>query len=293
MKMASSRPRSGSGVVSTDHGFSHNKKNHYDSAEYESQELLEMIERREFDHVIDSVKARPAEAAMVLSGTSAAHNSVMNQGNLALHEACKNQPSLELVNVLLEANEEAIRTKGQWGYLPLHFACASRASPEVVARLIVLFPPGTRTKDDHEGLLPLHIAAKWGASDEVIMALLTVHPRASTCLDSSGKIPMDHARLLSSPHVRESVMTALQRAPILCSVSKAAMSKLAFESDAKLREVVEVYQDRMTQVKDRYEQDKTNAVALEVQLRKELWDQKERSSALSEKIEHLIMMAAS
>jgi hypothetical protein len=62
------------------------------------------------------------------------------------------------------------------------------------------------------------------------------------------------------------------------------MNKLAYESDAKLREVVEVYQDRMAQVKDKYEQDKTNKVALEVQLRKELWDEKERASNLSEKV---------
>ena len=248
-------------------------------------ELLDLIERQQFDLVIARIKRDPSEASVILASASAgAHNSVMNQGNLALHEACKNQPPLDVIEALLDANEEAIKTKGQWGYLPLHFACCSRASPEVVAKLIVSYPSATRAKDDHEGTLPLHLAAKWGANDEVIMALLTVHPKASGVRDASGRTPIDHAKNLKSPHVRDSVMTALHRAPILCAVSKAAMNKLAHESDAKLREVVEVYQERMTQVKERYEQDKTTAVALEVQLRKELWDEKERSSVLSEKV---------
>jgi hypothetical protein len=256
----------------------------------EGSMLLELIERKEFDKVVARVKSRPGEAMMTLSSLSGAHNSVMNQGNLALHEACKNQPTVEVIDTLLEANEQGIRTKGQWGYLPLHFACASRASPEVVARLIIVFPSATRTKDDHEGTLPLHLAAKWGAADEVIMALLTIHPRASGVRDSSGKTPIDHARNLSSPHVRESVIAALQRAPILCAVSKAAMNKLAYESDAKLREVVEIYQERMSQVKDRYEQDKSNSLALEVQLRKELWEVKQRSAILEERMEQLSQM---
>jgi hypothetical protein len=65
------------------------------------------------------------------------------------------------------------------------------------------------------------------------------------------------------------------------------MNKLAYESDAKMRQVVEVYQEKMFQVKERYEQDKANEVALEVQLRKELWDEKERSAILSEKVARL------
>ena len=255
--------------------------------EHHVPQLLELIEMQRFSEVIDRIKAKPSEATLTLSGHSGAHNSIMNQGNLALHEACKNQPSVDLIHVLLEANENALKTKGQWGYLPLHFACCSRAAPEVVAKLIIAYPSATRAKDDHEGTLPLHLAAKWGASDEVIMALLTVHPKASAARDMTGKTPIEHANLLSSPHVRDSVITALMRAPILCAVSKAAMYKMTYESEAKLREVVEVYQERMNRVKEKYEDDKNTTVSLEVQLRKELWDEKDRSSKLSEKLARL------
>ena len=250
-------------------------------------QLLELIEMQRFSEVIERIKAKPSEATLTLSGHSGAHNSIMNQGNLALHEACKNQPPADLIHVLLEAHENALKTKGQWGYLPLHFACCSRAAPEVVAKLIIAYPSATRAKDDHEGTLPLHLAAKWGASDEVIMALLTVHPKASAARDMTGKTPIEHANLLSSPHVRDSVITALMRAPILCAVSKAAMHKMTYESEAKLREVVEVYQERMNRVKEKYEDDKNTTVSLEVQLRKELWDEKDRSSKLSEKLARL------
>jgi hypothetical protein len=255
--------------------------------EHHVPQLLELIEMQRFGDVIARIKAKPSEATLTLSGHSGAHNSIMNQGNLALHEACKNQPSADLINVLLAANENALKTKGQWGYLPLHFACCSRAAPEVVAKLIIAYPSATRAKDDHEGTLPLHLAAKWGASDEVIMALLTVHPKASVARDMTGKTPIEHANLLSSPHVRDSVLTALMRAPILCAVSKAAMNKMTYESEAKLREVVEVYQERMTRVKEKFEDDKNTTVSLEVQLRKELWDEKDRSLKLSEKLARL------
>jgi hypothetical protein len=264
----------------------HHAYQHHSSNNAQVNLLVELIEHQQFEEAINRVRKFPEEATYFssVSADHNAHNSIMNQGNLALHEACKSQPPIELIDALLAANEEAVRTKGQWGYLPLHFACCSRASPQVVARLIVTYPSATRTKDDHEGRVPLHLAAKWGADDEVIMALLTVHPKASSARDSLGKTPLEHANGLSSSHVREGVVKALRRAPILCAVSKAAMNKLAYESDAKLREVVEVYQERMTQIKDKYEEDKTHAVALEVQLRKELWEEKERASNLSEKV---------
>ena len=278
------RPRS----QSAGRGISHPQdSNRHRSSANDGPTLLDLIERQEFNEVIARIKARPSEAKMTLSGISGAHNSVMNQGNLALHEACKNQPTMELIEVLLAANEDAIRAKGQWGYLPLHFACASRASPEVIAKLIVVYPEGTRADDDHEGTLPLHLAAKWGSADEVIMTLLMIHPNASTVEDSSGKTPLDHARMLSSPQVRETAVAALLRAPILCAVSQTAMNLMSHESESKLREVVEVYQERMIQVKDRYEQEKAKAVALEVQLRKELWDAKEKASKGSDSSSHL------
>ena len=243
--------------------------------------LVDLIEAQQFQQAIQRVREYPSEACMSLPSTS---SSSEGGGNLALHEACKNQPPVELIDALLKAYESAVQTKGQWGYLPLHLACCSRASPEVIAKLILAYPSATRTKDDHEGFLPLHLASKSGADEEVIMALLTVHPKASAVRDLKGKTPIDHASALSFPHVRETVIKALHRAPLLCAVSKAAMNKLSYENDAKLREVVNVYQDRMMGVKERYDSDKTKAEALEVQLRKELWEEKERSALLSEKV---------
>jgi len=242
--------------------------------------LLEAIEKRQFDIALERLREFPQEAGMTMLRTN-------NPSNLALHEACKHQPPLELVDALIGVNPGALCTKGQWGYLPLHFACCSRASPSVVARLIVKYPSATRTKDDHDGRLPLHLAAKWGADDQIIMALLTVYPKASTIRDTSGRTPMDHARSIPSSSIREAVLTALDRASILIAVSKAAMNKLAFESDYKLREIAQGYQDKMLTIKEKYDEDKKHAVALEVQLRKELWDEKERSNSLEKQVAKL------
>lgn len=283
--------------------------------------LMDLIVRRRFAQAMQRVREVPSEAqlpwpldvpheraASASSGTT----------NLALHEACRHRAPVDLVRALLQAYGDAVSLPGDRGYLPLHFASCSGASPEVVAALIVAYPSATRNRDNPEGRLPLHLAAQWGADEEVIMALLMVHPRASTTRDASGKTPLDHARISSlgaglsrvttvacggSSNIYSrtngndsagggfsgdhSVVRALKRAPILIAVSKAAMHKVQYESEMQLKDAVSSYEERMLHVKKRYDQDKSIAVALEADLRKELWQERETNHELQNRIQQL------
>jgi hypothetical protein len=82
------------------------------------QDALQLVEKKSWDALIDKVNEYPSLASM----TEANAWSSGSQGNLALHEACKHQPSVGVIEALLQAYPDAVRTRGQWGYLPLHYA---------------------------------------------------------------------------------------------------------------------------------------------------------------------------
>jgi hypothetical protein len=82
------------------------------------QDALQLVEKKSWDALIDQVNATPSLASMVASSPW----SNGSQGNLIMHEACKQQPSVGVIEALLQACPDAARTRGRWGYLPLHYA---------------------------------------------------------------------------------------------------------------------------------------------------------------------------
>ena len=256
--------------------------------------LFQCIQARDYAHVMQLLKQNPAEAC------ETSNNLNHNNPNLALHEACKYQPPVEVIDLLLQINQGAVKAKGQRGYLPLHFACYFNASPEVVAKLLIQYPSGTRARDDHDGRLALHLAAKAGASVEVILSLLMVHPKASLTKDGSGKTPLDHALLsieslssTASKRRREAavqVAVVLRRAaPILCAVSRAALQKLQYESETKaqvtMQQQQQYYQEKLHRMNEkmsqRLEHETTNANAELQLLRRELSREKQKTTQLT------------
>jgi hypothetical protein len=246
--------------------------------------LHELIVARQFEQALERLYMTPEEATMVTSH------------NLALHEACKHQAPLELVEKLLEIHPDAVSERGQWGYLPLHFAVCSRAPHQVVARLISSYPSATRHADNAEGKLPLHLAAKWGATEQAVLMLVTVHPKACYQQDASGKTPLDHAQFVAqtSPSgsdifvsAHRAIIILDQMAPLLMTVTKAAMAKLAHESDAKFAGAVQNYKERFVSVKRLYDEDKLQAEELEQKLRNELQGERDEKEALLHRVHQL------
>lgn len=82
---------------------------------YEEPEILELIESQSWTEIIRKLQDEPSDASLVIDSTT-------GQSNLAIHEACKHQPPVAVIDSLIKANPSSVMTKGQWGYLPIHFA---------------------------------------------------------------------------------------------------------------------------------------------------------------------------
>jgi hypothetical protein len=189
------------------------------------QEIFNEILKRQWDEVIRLIQANPEETSRT-------------DEKLVLHEACKNEPTLELIEFVLEANKEAVNALDGMGYLPLHHACASRATIDVARKLVGAFPESVKLEDLNEKMLPLHHASKYGASKEVIMLLLTEYPEATLIQDLFARTPMDYAKSIHSDCTRETTVTCLEQGPLLCAVAKAARTRFEREEESRL-EVVE------------------------------------------------------
>lgn len=82
---------------------------------HEVPEILELIESQSWTMIIRKLQDEPSDASIHIDSST-------GQSNLAIHEACKHQPPVAVIDSLISANPSSVMTKGQWGYLPIHFA---------------------------------------------------------------------------------------------------------------------------------------------------------------------------
>lgn len=248
------------------------------SVQSKSRRVFELIEAEKWNDLIEHIQETPESAKC----RHRIPNSV--QCNLPLHEVCRRQAPLYVVNFLLDMYDEAVLTPGQFGFLPLHIACGSGASYEVVARLLDAYPAAARCRDDTKDSLPLHLAAQWGASEEVLMEILTTHPEGSFLKNRSGKTPMDLALELPDGDDKEIAVAALGTAPILVATARAAARKVEQEMESRLRGMQDAHNEFIRQMESRHEDEKTEFLQLEVQFHNELAIEKERNCELAELI---------
>ena len=252
--------------------------------------IFEVISRKDWSAVSMLLEDVPTVASKICKfsqGISFVASSGGGKGNLALHEACKHQPTIKIVNSLLEVYKDAVKIPGQCAYLPLHYACSSGASREVISRLIEVYPAATRTRDELDDALPLHLAAKWGASSDVIMEILAAYPEGSFIRDASGKTPMDHAKKLPSGELQLSVVVALDSAPILVKTAKYASQRVANQYEDRMRGLKEAQAEYIRQLEQIHEADKLEFLRTEIDFQNMLAEEKERNIALSERLQEL------
>lgn len=79
---------------------------------------------------------------------------------------------------------------------PLHLACMSKATPEIIRKLIDIYPNAAAMPDTPEHQLPLHIAVSHCASVEALQVLYEAYPDAIKChTKTRGFIPLHIACL--------------------------------------------------------------------------------------------------
>ena len=179
---------------------------------FKAFEMFKLIEKGNWKDLVIHVKQNP-QSSFVRLTQGAKGYSLTSKGNLLLHEVCRYEPSVELVDAIISVNNGALKAIGEYGRMPLHFACACGASGEVVKRLVAAFPQAVKLRDGGDLMLPLHLACKWGASKEVVEALLGAHPDGRKIRDIFGKVPMDYAKQLGSKENRDAIVDCLQAQP--------------------------------------------------------------------------------
>ena len=166
-----------------------------DDREIEARHMLPLFASRNWDALIFYIQSFPSCATVPLTcGPNGL--TISRKGNFLLHEVCRIDPPVALIDALIGANKAALQRKGEKGCLPLHYACAC-ASTDVVKRLVEAYPEATKIRNDSDLMLPLHIACKWGFSKGTLEILHTEYPEGANVRDIYAMIPMDYVSDLS------------------------------------------------------------------------------------------------
>lgn len=109
-----------------------------------------------------------------------------------LHMILRENPPLDIVEILLKTAPETLRMKDEHGWLPIHLACFKGASLEVVNLLIEAYPDSAKVRDD-AGWLPIHDACCYASSLEVVNLLIQAFPESLNIQDDYGWLPIHRA----------------------------------------------------------------------------------------------------
>lgn len=113
---------------------------------------------------------------------------------LPIHTACALQPSLHIVDALLEAYPQGAGFPDNQGLYPLHYACGNLASADVVEKILLAFPDALKMADPN-GMFPLHHLTLWGISSPKVLDLILTYcdDEILNSKDLDGSTPLDLA----------------------------------------------------------------------------------------------------
>ena len=128
----------------------------------------------------------------------AASASKSEDGMTPLHVACgnKNNATLNIIRLLLNAAPDSIRSVNNGGNTPLHSFCCNHQLYEMVAIEILMFLlekyPGAVQHTNKRGHLPIHLASR-GRSPGFCHVLIEAYPGSELISDAKGALPLHHA----------------------------------------------------------------------------------------------------
>ena len=214
--------------------------------------LFKLIMKKDWKAVSERAKSNPEEAVTWIA--TKGYNG--NLRFLPLHKACVLQPPEHVIEALIKAYPDAIKSRDQDGWLPIHCACFYGAAALIVKLLLDAYGKCAQLKDD-EGRLPLHYACLKGASQDVVEELLKTFSKAAMSKDDEGRLPIHHACSKGAP---EGVIDALLKASPKGAQTKDEHGRLPLHhacrkssSERVVRTLLRVY-PRAAQIKD--DQDK-------------------------------------
>ena len=198
------------------------------------ESVAEYIETKDWDAFIAAVTSRPSLATLSPADFFASEFSgFLAEGaneSVLLHEVCRSEPSVEAVKTLIEVHEAAVKTAGQWGYLPIHCACASGASEAVVNVLVDANPESIQHLGDDK-MFPLHLACKKGTSKGTIKLLIAAYPPACIAKDVYNNTPMDYISSFPEGSEKQTMLELLGRQIQSMCISTSAIEEKLEQSE--------------------------------------------------------------
>jgi len=133
--------------------------------------------------------------------------------NTALHLVLEHNPSLELVQGMIELHQSSktsvtsrvrkkkkternkkvslLEMRDEQNQLPLHVAVEQVAATDVVLKILRSYPEAAKcTRENHDGSLPLHCAVSFGCSGNVLTQIIRAFPDALLQKENSGNTPL-------------------------------------------------------------------------------------------------------
>jgi len=221
--------------------------------DYENRTVLfRMLLKKDWRGAMERAETHPEEAATWI--VTKGFNG--NLRFLPLHKACVLAPPGEVIEKLLMIYPEGSKCRDQDGWLPIHCACFYGTCSQAIATLLKVHPKGSQLKDD-EGRLPLHYACLKSASQDVVDILLETFSRGAMSKDDEGRLPIHHACSKGAP---EGVIDALLKVYPKGSQSKDDQGRLPLHHACRKSSTEHIVQlllrvySRASQIKD--DQDK-------------------------------------
>ena len=131
--------------------------------------LYDLIEKKQWDEVMDRLDSNPEEASYIIERYQTGFNGKLMWRMLPLHAVCY-----------------PILTNGPDGK-PVR--CGIRGRIDVVEKMIEIHPAGLEVKDD-QGQIPLHHACRNGANISIVKQMLEIYPRGASVVDFKGRTPL-------------------------------------------------------------------------------------------------------
>ncbi|KAK1732284.1 ankyrin repeat domain-containing protein [Skeletonema marinoi] len=169
-------------------------------------------------------------------------------GMTLLHAVVKYNPSLHILDAMIDAHGDALMGQDCVGRTPLHVACGTGASAEIIRRLVKAYPQACDLQDE-DGRLPLHIACdiecvlfegdqteRAPPTIDVVRALLSGSLRSVLVEDEDEMSPIEYA-IVSDANIN--VVKLLQKASMTLRRKEVQASKATARSyAAEIRPIV-------------------------------------------------------
>ena len=116
------------------------------------------------------------------------------RGWLPLHHAIRNNSSLRIIQLMVDALRDVDIAPDGHGSTPVHLACNWGCELDVMECLVDLLGPDVALSLDNNGHTPAHVACRWGIIPvKALRYLIELAPTALTAADNRGELPLHKA----------------------------------------------------------------------------------------------------